>query len=65
MAIRAESEMHQRRFGRNIGVALCLVGFCAILFGLTVAKVRQGASMEAFDHTPRVSITPPVQESDY
>ena len=64
MAIRAESEIHQRRFGRNIGVALCLVGFCTILFGLTVAKVRQGASMEAFDHAPRVSITPPVEGSE-
>jgi hypothetical protein len=44
-----------------VGVALSLVGFAAIVFGLTVAKIQQGASMEAFDHAPRVSITPPVE----
>ncbi|MBF9051373.1 hypothetical protein GTA62_07915 [Roseobacter sp. HKCCD9010] len=61
MPITETHELHKRRFGRNLGVALCLVGFMAIVFGLTVAKIRQGASMEAFDHQPRVSITPPVE----
>ena len=61
MAITQTHDMHKRRMGRNIGVALSLVGFAAIVFGLTVAKIREGASMEAFDHTPRVSITPPVE----
>jgi len=64
MAIRQDSEMHQRRFGRNLGVALCLVGFIVIVFGLTIAKINQGASMEAFDHTPRVSVTPIVEDSE-
>lgn len=64
MAITQTHELHKRRFGRNLGVALCLVGFMAIVFGLTVAKIRQGASMEAFDHTPRVSVTPPVEASE-
>jgi hypothetical protein len=50
-------EIHQRRFGRNVGVALCLIGFMAIVFGLTIAKVWSGASMEAFDHSVRTSIT--------
>ena len=63
MPITETHELHKRRFGRNLGVALCLVGFMAIVFGLTVAKIRQGASMEAFDHQPRVSITPPVEGS--
>jgi hypothetical protein len=61
MPITQTHELHKRRFGRNVGVALCLVAFMAIVFGLTIAKVRQGASMEAFDHTPRVSITPIVE----
>jgi hypothetical protein len=61
MAIAQTHELHKRRFGRNLGVALCLVAFIAVVFGLTVAKIRQGASMEAFDHAPRVSITPPVE----
>jgi len=37
------------------------VGFAAIVFGLTVAKIRQGSLMEGFDHQPRVSVTPPVE----
>jgi hypothetical protein len=61
MPITETHDLHKRRLGRNIGVALSLVGFAAIVFGLTVAKIRQGASMEAFDHTPRVSITPPIE----
>jgi len=63
MPLTQTHELHERRFGRNLGVALCLVGFIAIVFGLTVAKIRQGASMEAFDHQPRVSVTPPVEDS--
>ncbi|MCR9069141.1 MAG: hypothetical protein NXH79_09880 [Rhodobacteraceae bacterium] len=63
MPITETHELHQRRFGRNLGVALCLVGFIVVVFGLTIAKIREGASMEAFDHQPRVSVTPPVEES--
>ncbi|MEQ8366742.1 MAG: hypothetical protein RIB61_08540 [Roseicyclus sp.] len=63
MPITQTHDLHKRRFGRNVGVALCLVAFAAIVFGLSVAKITQGASMEAFDHTPRVSLTPPMEES--
>jgi hypothetical protein len=62
MPITETHDLHKRRFGRNVGVALSLVGFAAIVFGLTVAKIREGASMEAFDHQPRVSITPIVED---
>ena len=61
MPITETHDLHKRRLGRNVGVALSLVGFAAIVFGLTIAKIREGASMEAYDHTPRVSITPPVE----
>lgn len=57
-------EIHTRRFGRNVGTALCLLGFCAIVFGLTVAKVREGGLLEANDHQVRASqlpITEPVE----
>lgn len=62
MPISETHELHQRRFGRNLGVALCLVGFIAVVFGLTIAKIREGASMEAFDHQPRISVTPLVED---
>lgn len=62
MPLTETHEIHTRRLGRNIGVAGCLIGFCLIVFGLTVAKIRQGSQMEAFDHTARPSIT--VEESE-
>ncbi len=58
MSFRATHELHNRRAGRNIGLAVVLVGFIAIVFGLTVAKVTDGHLMQAFDHTPRASILP-------
>lgn len=42
MSLRKSHELHQRRFGRNLGVALTLVAFIVIVFGLTVVKVTRG-----------------------
>ena len=53
MSIKATHELHHRRFSRNLGVALALVGFVAVVFGLTMAKIQTGASMQAFDHVVR------------
>ncbi len=61
MAIRVEHEMHERRKGRNYGVGLLLVGFIAIIFGLTVVKVLQlgdARQFENFDHVARPQIIP-------
>jgi len=40
MALRKEHEIHSRRFGRNLGVGLTLGAFIAIIFGLTLVKVK-------------------------
>jgi hypothetical protein len=54
MAITREHELHKRRSGRNIGLALVLVAFgIALVFGLTIAKVSGGGAIEAFDHSYR------------
>ncbi|WP_456385842.1 hypothetical protein [Profundibacter sp.] len=58
MAIAKEHEMHKRRFGRNMGVGLTLLGFVVLVYGLTVVKMQRGDPMEAADHSPRISITP-------
>lgn len=58
MAIHAEHELHQRRKSRNIGIGLVLVGFIAIVFGLTVVKVRQIGAVEGFDHVVRPELLP-------
>lgn len=42
MAIHKEHEIHQRRFGRNLGLALVLGAFVFLLMGLTVVKVTRG-----------------------
>lgn len=63
MALRTEHEIHGRRRSRNVGLALVLVGFVALVFGLTVVKVRQGGLLEAYDFQPRVSLTPPTGDT--
>ncbi|MFT4151234.1 MAG: hypothetical protein QM656_13630 [Paracoccaceae bacterium] len=40
--IRAEHELHRRRFSRNVGLGLTLAAFVALVFALTVVKVSNG-----------------------
>ncbi|MEX0316673.1 MULTISPECIES: hypothetical protein [unclassified Ruegeria] len=42
MSLRKSHELHERRFSRNLGVALTLAAFIVIIFGLTVVKVTRG-----------------------
>ena len=42
-----EHEIYRRRFSRNLGLALALVGFVLLSFFLTVEKVTQGNPMKA------------------
>ena len=66
MSIAREHPLHKRRSGRNIGLALVLLAFIALVFGLTIAKVSGGGTIEAFDHTYRPTLDPatliPVEE---
>lgn len=61
MTLRVEHEIHGRRKGRNVGVGLLLIGFIAIVFGLTVVKVTQlgdARQFEKFDHVARPQLIP-------
>ncbi len=40
MGLAKEHEIHNRRFGRNLGVGLALAFLVALVFGLTVVKVK-------------------------
>ena len=58
---KVEHELHERRRGRNTGVGWILVGFIAIVFGLTVVKVIQlgeANKFERFDHVARPQLIP-------
>jgi hypothetical protein len=50
MTIARTHELHRRRLSRNVGVAISLVAFIVLVFGLTIAKVQRGGTLEAFDH---------------
>ena len=41
MALRTEHELHGRRRGRNVGVALMLAGFVVLIMALTYVKITQ------------------------
>ena len=59
MVLKVEHELHGRRRGRNLGLLGVLIGFIAIVFGLTVVKV-QGLDdirqFESFDHVARPAL---------
>jgi len=63
MSIQVEHDLHKRRFGRNVGVGLILVGFIAIVFGLTVVKVKNTGFVEGFDHSVRYELDPEIRQN--
>jgi hypothetical protein len=50
MAFRPDHELHKRRFGRNLGLGLTLAAFVALVFALTVVKVKRGDPLQGYDH---------------
>ena len=42
MNFRPDHELHNRRFGRNVGLGIVLVAFVVLIFGLTVVKITEG-----------------------
>ena len=57
MGLAQEHEIHKRRLGRNLGVGLALGAFVAIVFGMTVVKVKRGDEMRSYEH-----VSPAEQE---
>jgi hypothetical protein len=58
MTFRPEHDLHKRRFGRNVGVALTLLAFVALVFALTVVKVQRGDPMQGYDHVVQPTAVP-------
>lgn len=55
-------EIYGRRKSRNVGLGVVLGFFVILVFAVTVVKLLEGQSMEAFDHQPRGSILPKIEE---
>ena len=64
MALHKDHELHQRRYGRNIGLLVVLGGFAALVFALTIVKVSRGEFAEAFDHVARPALVPQEQVAE-
>lgn len=58
MAFRPLHEIHTRRWGRNLGVAVLLGAFVALVFALTVVKVTRGDPMKGYDHVVEPALLP-------
>jgi hypothetical protein len=63
MTIRATHELHERRRGRNVGVALTLLAFVVLVFGLTLVKLQETGPVQRFDHVLRPELLPEMQEA--
>nr|WP_325249643.1 cytochrome C oxidase assembly protein [Amylibacter sp.] len=61
MAIGSEHPLHGRRKRSNLMLGAVLGSFVALVFAITIVKMTNGASMEAFDHTVRYSIEPTTE----
>ena len=53
MEMRKDHELHVRRKKSNILLGLVLGGFVVLVSAITVVKMMEGQSMEAFDHQYR------------
>jgi hypothetical protein len=58
MTFRPEHELHKRRFSRNLGLGLTLAAFVALVFALTVVKVKRGDPMQGYDHVAQPRTVP-------
>jgi hypothetical protein len=58
----ATHEIYGRRRSRNLGLGLSLAAFVLLIFGVTVAKLTAGHTIEGFDHSLRPAVLPAAEE---
>ncbi|MCY4261388.1 MAG: cytochrome C oxidase assembly protein [Rhodobacteraceae bacterium] len=51
-----DHSIHPARRSRNRAVALLLGGFVLLVFLITIVKLQNGQTLEAFDHVLRPSL---------
>lgn len=52
----ADNNTSAQRKRNNLMVGLVLLSFVVLVFGITVSKMMNGQSLEAYDHAPRISL---------
>lgn len=57
MALKAEHEIHKRRFSRNVGLGLTLIGFVVLIFALSVVKMRATGPIQGYDYQVRPELS--------
>jgi phosphotransacetylase len=56
-------EIYDRRKSRNLGLGVVLAAFVLLVFAVTLVKLGEGDTMmEGFDHQPRASLLPKIEE---
>ncbi|MCY4139069.1 MAG: cytochrome C oxidase assembly protein [Rhodobacteraceae bacterium] len=55
-AAHPDSALHLRRKRSNAAIGFILGAFVVLVFAITIVKMKNGASMEAFDHVLRPSL---------
>ncbi|NJS39098.1 MAG: hypothetical protein HC783_08850 [Rhodobacteraceae bacterium] len=58
MAFPPTHDLHKRRFSRNLGLGLTLAAFVALVFALTVVKVKRGDPLQGYDHVIQPEAVP-------
>ena len=53
-----DSPLHVRRRGRNLGMLAVLLAFVAIVFAISIVKIREGGMGQSFDHVLRPEMLP-------
>jgi len=63
MALRVTHELHARRRGRNVAVALMLAAFATLMLVLSLVKIRETGPVQGFDHVLRPELVAPAGEA--
>lgn len=55
-------EIFGRRKSRNVGLGVVLAVLVLLVFAVTVVKLTERGPVEGFDHQPRASVLPKIEE---
>ena len=57
-------EIYKRRGSKNLVVAAVMAAFILLIFLVTIVKISDGGTMQAFDHSVRPELIGAVENSE-